>query len=114
MRVSLLVNYVKKMTKWDLEMQSTLLPFLPLLCLFKICYSLFSAPEKKKNNQDCEKTLKIQPPGQTPAGHTCQSKLPLCNSLKDDFLLADDINDRTITHLSLGCAKNYQRDILAV
>lgn len=67
--------------------------------------------KEKKNNQDCEKTLKNQPPGQTPAGHTCQSKRSQRDSLKDDFLFADDIRDRTITHLSPGCAKNYQQDI---
>lgn len=95
------------MLKWDLEMQSTL-----LLLLGFFFYLLFPPLcTWKKNNLDCEKTLKIQPQGQTPAGHTCQSKLSQHNSLKDDFLFADDISDRTITHLSPGCAKNYQQDI---
>ncbi len=87
-------------------------------CFFSICYFLVSVPEKTtttttttKTNLDCEKTSKIQPPGQTPAGHTCQSKLSQCSSLKDDFLFADDISDKTIPHLSPGCAKNYQQDI---
>lgn len=97
------------MLKWDLEMQSTLL--ILLLCFF-FFYLLFpSLHTWKKNNLDCEKTLKMQPPGQTPAGHTCQSKLSQRCSLKDDFLFADDISDTAITHLSPGCAKNYQQDI---
>lgn len=82
MRVSLLKTCVKKTLKWDLEMQSTRLPL--LLCVFLffpfffICYSLLSASEKKekKNNLDCAKTLKIQPPGQNP----CWAYLSIKNS----------------------------------
>lgn len=77
---------------------------LPLALLF--LSAIPSSPHlQRKNNLDSEKTLKIQPPGQTPAGRTCQSKLSQHNPLKDDFLSADDISDRTITHLSPGCAK---------
>ena len=91
------------MQKWELQMQSTL-----LLLLLHFFYPLFPPLHTwKKNNLDFEKTLKILPPGQTPAGHACQSKVSQCNPLKDGLLFADDINDRTIPHLSPGCAKNY-------
>lgn len=46
------------------------------LCLYLLFPPLSS---EKKNNLDSERTLKIQPSGQTPAGHTCQSKLPQRN-----------------------------------
>lgn len=90
-------------------MQSRLLS--PKLCLF-MCNSLFTAAEKKTNNLDFEKTLKIQPSGQTHAGLTCQSNLPQRTSLKVDFLFADDISDKTITYLSPGCAKNYHQGMV--
>ena len=119
MRVSLLKTCVKKTLKWDLEMQSTRL--LLLLCvflsfLFFICYSLLSAPEKKKKKKEqsrlWENIKDLAPRTKPLLGIPVNQKLSQCNSLKDDFFLfADDISDRTITHLSPGCAKNCQRDV---
>lgn len=87
-------------------MQNTFL--FPVLCLF---FSLSVIPSSQHLNKEQSRfrenikdpALRTKPLLGSPVSQNSQH-----NSVKADFLFDDDISDKTITHLSSGCAKNYQ------
>lgn len=95
------------MSNWDLVMQNTFL--FPVLF-----FSLSAIPSSQHLNKEQSRfrenikdpALRTKPLLGLPVSQNSQR-----NSVKADFLFDDDISDKTITHLSSGCAKNYQRDI---
>lgn len=93
-------------------------PFALRFSFFSLFFYLLFPPlriwkkRKKEQSRLCENIKDPAPRTKPLLGIPVNQKLSQHNSLKDDFFLfADDISDRTITHLSPGCAKNCQRDV---
>lgn len=111
MRLSILKNYVKKKNvKMGFSHAEHIsfpraLPFFFPLSVIPSSQHLNKEQSRFRENIT-DPALRTKPLLGSPVSQNSQR-----NSLKADFLFDDDISDKTITHLSSGCAKNYQRDI---
>lgn len=107
MRASLLKNNVKKMLKRDLEMQSTLV----LLLLNFLLFAFPSSLNLKKEQLKLWENIKNPAHRTNPCWAHLSIKTFSFQLTKRWFCFQMTSLIATISHLSLGCAKNCQQDI---